>query len=215
MNYGFYFFFLYIWHELWIGWRPVSLILNYITRWMIELSDTKNLYLLETYKQEKSTFIFTTVFYWTEKKDRKVHPIFTTVYYVLVWNKRWSASNLYLSTWRIGRLYSIAGWQTVGNSDLAWATASICTDWSTWTSGIWPSPPWLVSPAASPHYWNSVLCRLPKAVGKDPKTGGKSFADCFTHGSRQRTRGKEFIGKETFATCQEKSSRQSLCHLPV
>jgi len=58
------------------------------------------------------------------------------------------------------------------------------------------------------HYWNSVLCRLPKAVGK-------GFVDCFTRGSRQRTRGKEFIGKETFATCQEENSRQSLCHLPV
>jgi len=65
------------------------------------------------------------------------------------------------------------------------------------------------------HYWNSVLCRLPKAVGKGPKTGGKGFADCFTRSSRQRTRGKEFIGKEAFATCQEESSRQSLCHLPV
>jgi hypothetical protein len=47
---------------------------------------------------------------------------------------------------------------------------------------------------------------LPTAKG--PKTGGKGFADCFTRGSRQRTRGKEFIGKETFATCQEESSRQ-------
>jgi len=65
------------------------------------------------------------------------------------------------------------------------------------------------------HYWNSVLCRLLKAVGKGPKTGGKGFADCFTRGSRQKTPGKEFVGKETFATCQEKSSRQSLCHLPV
>jgi len=46
------------------------------------------------------------------------------------------------------------------------------------------------------HCWNSLLCRLPKAVGKGPKTGGKGFADCFTRGSRQRTRGKEFVGKE-------------------
>jgi hypothetical protein len=53
---------------------------------------------------------------------------------------------------------------------------------------------------------------LPTA--NSPKTGGKGFADCFTRGSRQRTRGKEFIGKETFATCQEESSRQSLCHPP-
>ena len=65
------------------------------------------------------------------------------------------------------------------------------------------------------HYWNSVLCQLPKAVGKDPKTCGKGFADCFTRGSRQRTRGKEFVAKEPFATCQEKSSRQSLYHLPI
>jgi len=50
---------------------------------------------------------------------------------------------------------------------------------------------------------------------KGPKTGGKDFADYFTRGSRQRTHGKEFIGKKTFATCQVKSSRQSLCHLPV
>jgi len=45
------------------------------------------------------------------------------------------------------------------------------------------------------------------------KTGDKGFADYFTRGSRQRTCGKEFIGKETFTTCQVESSRQSLCHL--
>ena len=51
------------------------------------------------------------------------------------------------------------------------------------------------------------------AVGKGPKTGSKGFADCFPRGSRQRTRGKEFVGKEPFAACQVKSSRQSLCHM--
>jgi len=61
----------------------------------------------------------------------------------------------------------------------------------------------------------TVLCRLPKAIGKGPKTDGKGFADCFTRSSRQKTPDKDSIGKETFATCQEKSSRQSLCHLPV
>jgi len=54
-----------------------------------------------------------------------------------------------------------------------------------------------------------------KAVDKGPKTGGKGFAHRLKKDSRQRTRGKEFVGKETFATGQEKSSRQSLCHLPI
>lgn len=65
------------------------------------------------------------------------------------------------------------------------------------------------------HYWNAPLCRLPKAVGKGTKTGGKGFADCFTRGSRQRIRGKGLVGKEIFAACHVESSRQSLCHLPT
>jgi hypothetical protein len=48
------------------------------------------------------------------------------------------------------------------------------------------------------HYWNAPLCRLPEAVGKGTKTGGKGFADCITHGSRQRRGRKEFVGKENF-----------------
>ena len=63
------------------------------------------------------------------------------------------------------------------------------------------------------HYWNAPLCRLPKAVGKGPKTGGKGFVDCFLRDSRQRTRRKEFIDKETFAACPEESCGQSLYHM--
>jgi hypothetical protein len=43
------------------------------------------------------------------------------------------------------------------------------------------------------HYRNRVLCRVSKTLGKD-------FAECNT---RQRTLGKDFIGKGFFAECQK------------
>jgi hypothetical protein len=48
------------------------------------------------------------------------------------------------------------------------------------------------------HYRNRVLCRVSKTLGKGYFTLGKGFAECNT---RQRTLGKDFIGKEFFAEC--------------
>ena len=48
----------------------------------------------------------------------------------------------------------------------------------------------------SSHYWIQVLCRVPEALGKGQIALGKAFAEC---GTRQRTHGKNLIGKALFA----------------
>jgi hypothetical protein len=48
------------------------------------------------------------------------------------------------------------------------------------------------------HYRNCVLCRVSKTLGKGYFTLGKGFAEC---NARQRTLGKDFIGKGFFAEC--------------
>jgi hypothetical protein len=45
-----------------------------------------------------------------------------------------------------------------------------------------------------------------KTLDKDYFTLGKGFAECYT---RQRTLGKDFIGKEFFAECFFSDTRQS------
>jgi hypothetical protein len=42
------------------------------------------------------------------------------------------------------------------------------------------------------HYWNLLLCRVPRTRGKATKILGKDFAECNT---RQRALGKNPIGK--------------------
>jgi hypothetical protein len=60
------------------------------------------------------------------------------------------------------------------------------------------------------HYRNRVLCRVSKTLGKDYFTLGKAFAECYT---RQRTLGKNFIGKGFFAECFFSDTRQRLCRV--
>jgi hypothetical protein len=55
------------------------------------------------------------------------------------------------------------------------------------------------------HYRNRVLCRVSKTLGKGHFTLGKGFAECNT---RQRTLGKDFIGKGFFAECFFSDTRQ-------
>jgi hypothetical protein len=61
------------------------------------------------------------------------------------------------------------------------------------------------------HYRNRVLCRVSKTLGKGYFTLGKGFAECNT---RQRTLGKDFIGKGFFAECFFSDTRQRLCRVP-
>jgi hypothetical protein len=62
----------------------------------------------------------------------------------------------------------------------------------------------------NPHYRNRVLCRVSKTLGKGYFTLGKGFAECNT---RQRTLGKDFIGKGFFAECFFSDTRQRLCRV--
>jgi hypothetical protein len=64
--------------------------------------------------------------------------------------------------------------------------------------------------AATKHYRNRVLCRVSKTLGKGYFTLGKAFAECNT---RQRTLGKDFIGKGFFAECFFSDTRQRLCRV--
>jgi hypothetical protein len=57
------------------------------------------------------------------------------------------------------------------------------------------------------HYRNRVLCRVSKTLGKDYFTIGKGFAECNT---RQKTLGKDFIGKGFFTECFFSDTRQRL-----
>jgi hypothetical protein len=57
----------------------------------------------------------------------------------------------------------------------------------------------------SRHYRNRVLCRVSKTLGKGYFTLGKAFVECNT---RQRTLGKDFIGKGFFAECFFSDTRQ-------
>ena len=61
------------------------------------------------------------------------------------------------------------------------------------------------------HYWIQVLCRVPKALGKGQIALGKAFTEC---GTRQRTHGKNLIGKALFAECLLSGTRQRLCREP-
>jgi len=61
------------------------------------------------------------------------------------------------------------------------------------------------------HYWIQVLCRVPEALGKGYIVLGKAFAEC---GTRQRTYGKKFNGKDLFAECLLSGTRQRLCRVP-
>jgi hypothetical protein len=60
------------------------------------------------------------------------------------------------------------------------------------------------------HYWNLLLCRVPRTLGKAPKTLGKGFAECNT---RQRALGKNPVGKGLFAECYLSGTRQRLCRV--
>jgi hypothetical protein len=61
-----------------------------------------------------------------------------------------------------------------------------------------------------PHYRNRVLCRVSKTLGKGYFTLGKGFAE---YNTRQRTLGKDFIGKGFFAECFFSDTRQRLCRV--
>jgi hypothetical protein len=56
------------------------------------------------------------------------------------------------------------------------------------------------------HYRNQSLCRVPEALGDALKTLGKGFAECDT---RQRSLGKDCIGKSFFAECFISGTRQT------
>jgi hypothetical protein len=60
------------------------------------------------------------------------------------------------------------------------------------------------------HYRNRVLCRVFKTLDKHYFTLGKGFAECNT---RQKTLGKDFIGKWFFAECFFSDTRQRLCRV--
>jgi hypothetical protein len=60
------------------------------------------------------------------------------------------------------------------------------------------------------HYRNRFLYRVSKTLGKGYFTLGKGFAECNT---RQRTLGKDFIGKWFFAECFFSDTRQRLCRV--
>ena len=61
------------------------------------------------------------------------------------------------------------------------------------------------------HYRISLLCRVPKALGKDYYALSKSFAEC---GTQQRTLGKILVSKAGFAECPFSGTRQNLCRVP-
>jgi hypothetical protein len=65
-------------------------------------------------------------------------------------------------------------------------------------------------PSTCVHYRNRVLCRVSKTLEKNYFTLGKSFAECNT---RQRTLGKDFIGKRFFVECFFSDTRQRLCRV--
>ena len=64
--------------------------------------------------------------------------------------------------------------------------------------------------APSWHYRTAILCRVSQALSKGLFALGKGFAECCT---RQRTLGKEAIGKGLFAEFFSSGTRQRLCRV--
>ena len=62
------------------------------------------------------------------------------------------------------------------------------------------------------HYRRQLLCRVSQTLGKGRYTLGKAFVECYT---RQRTLGKQFIGKDLFVECTLLGTRQSLCRVLI
>jgi hypothetical protein len=64
---------------------------------------------------------------------------------------------------------------------------------------------------ASVHYWNCVIRRVPRTLGKGPKTVSKTFAECCT---RQKPPDVHLSGKQEFAESHLSDTRQKLCREP-
>jgi len=62
------------------------------------------------------------------------------------------------------------------------------------------------------HNCRRPLCRVLGALGKASQALGKGFAECRT---RQRSLGKDFIGKNFFAECQKSTLGKAFAECPT